>query len=342
MSTSFRDLLKLVGSGQHTSKHLTRSEAAQATRMMLLGEATPAQIGAFLIAHRIKRPTPDELAGMLDAYDDLGPQLPVLDLDRPLAVFGHPYDGRSRTAPVAPLVALLLATVGSPNLLHGSDRCPTKYGLPLVELWRQLGVDWTKLTLDQVARCLEQVGIGFIYLPRHYPQAQTLMIYRDQIGKRPPLATLELIWAPYNGPFHLICGFVHPPTEASMIKTFELRQVKHFTTVKGLEGSCDLARDRTAILSEDHHRVLLKARDYQLAGSEVGLESVDYLVEQVHQCLQGHPSELEPAILWCGGYYLYRLGHTESLAVGIELAQDLLRSGKVLSTLQKLQAATQH
>ena len=68
MSNIFRELLKKVGSGVHTGKDLSRQEAAIATQMMLEAEATPAQIGAFLIAHRIKRPTSEELAGMLDAY----------------------------------------------------------------------------------------------------------------------------------------------------------------------------------------------------------------------------------------------------------------------------------
>ena len=68
MSDQFRELLKKVGSGQHTKKDLTRSEAAIAGRMMLTQTATPAQIGAFLISHRIKRPTGIELAVMLDAY----------------------------------------------------------------------------------------------------------------------------------------------------------------------------------------------------------------------------------------------------------------------------------
>jgi anthranilate phosphoribosyltransferase len=63
MSQAFRELLKKVGSGTHTSEHLTREEAATATRMILEQEATPIQIGAFLIAHRIKRPTGTELAG---------------------------------------------------------------------------------------------------------------------------------------------------------------------------------------------------------------------------------------------------------------------------------------
>ncbi|HAG81062.1 MAG TPA: hypothetical protein DCL61_07785, partial [Cyanobacteria bacterium UBA12227] len=81
MSNAFRELLKKVGSGTHTGEDLSRQEAEMATRMMLLQEATPAQIGAFMIAHRIKRPTSEEIAGMLDAYDKLGPKLQPWELE---------------------------------------------------------------------------------------------------------------------------------------------------------------------------------------------------------------------------------------------------------------------
>jgi anthranilate phosphoribosyltransferase len=60
MSIAFRELLKTIGSGPHTGENLSRDETAAATRMMLTQEATPAQIGAFMIAHRIKRPTGEE------------------------------------------------------------------------------------------------------------------------------------------------------------------------------------------------------------------------------------------------------------------------------------------
>ena len=144
MSDAFREFLKKVGSGTHTSKDLTRSEAEAAMRMMLLQEATPAQIGAFMIAHRIKRPTPTELAGMLDAYDALGPLLQSqgLAFEQPVTVLSNPYDGRSRTAPVTPITALLLAAAGVPVIMHGGDRMPTKYGVPLIEIWQGLGVDF--------------------------------------------------------------------------------------------------------------------------------------------------------------------------------------------------------
>ena len=63
----FKQHLRKVGSGEHTSKGMSREER-HAMALMLDQEATPAQIGAFLIAHRIRRPEPQELTGMLDTY----------------------------------------------------------------------------------------------------------------------------------------------------------------------------------------------------------------------------------------------------------------------------------
>ena len=187
MNLEFRELLKKVGSGTHTSKDLTRAEAAAAVRMILQQAATPAQIGAFMIAHRLKRPTGEELAGTLDAYEQLGPSIPAIETARPIVVFSVPYDGRARTAPMLPLTALILATAGCPVLMHGGDRMPTKHGVPLVEVWQGLGVDWTHLSLEQVSHLLTEIGIGFVYLPQHFHWRTGWCPFGIRLGSARPL-----------------------------------------------------------------------------------------------------------------------------------------------------------
>ena len=348
MSNAFRDLLRKVGSGVHTGENLNRTEAAAATRMMLRLEATPAQIGAFLIAHRIKRPTGEELAGMLDAYDEIGPKLQPIESPRPVVVLGIPYDGRERTAPISPLTALLLTAAGQPTVMHGSDRMPTKYGVPLVEIWQGLGVDWTGLSLAQTQQVFETTGLGFIYLPQHFPEAQRMFDFRDQIGKRPPFATMELIWCPYAGDAHIISGFVHPPTEIMFQVAFAMRGITCFTTVKGLEGSCDLPRERTAIIGMSSpntphetliaplERLYLVPRDYGFASKNVPLGSTPELVEDMHSVLQGKPSELMQTALWNGGFYLWRSGICPDMRSGIAKAEALLTGGQVAQKLHEI------
>ncbi len=341
MSQLFRDILKKVGSGSHTSQPLSRDEAADAGRMMLTQTATPAQIGAFLIAHRIKRPTASELAGLLDAYGDLGPMMMPIDTETPVTIFGCPYDGRSRTAPVIPITALLLAAAGLPVLLHGGDRMPTKAGLPLIEIWRSLGLSLDQLSLNQARQLLQETGFGFVYLPQHFPMAQGLVDYREQIGKRPPLATIELFWCPYGGNAHVVSGYVHPPTEELAKGTFAQQGRESFTLVKGLEGSCDLPRSRTAIVGitqpdNPFDHLLLHAGDHGLSSYDVPLDNeADYLAT-LPGVIAGQPSELLGSALWNGGFYLWRLGYCETFNSGIAEAKRLLTEGQVQAKLAEI------
>lgn len=341
MSQAFRELLKKVGSGPHTSEDLTRAESAAATRMMLLQEATPAQIGAFMIAHRIKRPTGEELAGMLDAYEELGPRLQPIESAYPVTVMCIPYDGRSRTAPTSPLTALVLAAAGIPVVQHGGDRMPTKEGVPLIDLWQGLGVRWEQLTLEQVHQVLQTVQLGFVYLPTHFPLAQGLVTYREELGKRPPFATLELMWSPYAGDAHLVCGFVHPPTEKMFQDAFAMRGTERFTTVKGLEGSCDLPRDRTAIIGDkkphsEFERLHLVPRESGFAAKELPLTPTPDLISQIISVLQGDPSDFQQATLWNSGFYLWQCGVCPNLETGFSTAADLLSQGIVAQKLKQV------
>ncbi len=346
MSNAFREFLRKVGSGSHTGKDLSRAEAAMATQMMLDREATPAQIGAFMIAHRIKRPTGEELAGMLDAYDALGAKLKPIAAAYPTVVMGIPYDGRSRTAPVAPLVALILASAGCPVVLHGGRRMPTKEGLPLIEIWQKLEVDWAKLPLDQVQQVFAQTLIGFVYLPNHFALAEDIVVYREQLGKRPPFATVELFWCPYEGDAIVVSGFVHPPTEGMGREAAALRGIERFITVKGLEGSCDLPRDRTCIIGVNDPntdptftRLLLQPRDYGFAATDVPLVSDDLLIEDMKSVLAGASSPLMESVVWNGGFYLWQSGVCADLELGLALARDLLVTGQAARKLTELRGA---
>ncbi|MEB3227418.1 MAG: anthranilate phosphoribosyltransferase family protein [Synechocystis sp.] len=345
MSLEFRDLLKKIASGPHTSRSLTRQEAQAAMALMLNQTATPAQIGAFLIAHRIMRPTGTELAGMLDAYDDLGPNIPALAVEKPVTILSQPYDGRDRTIPLTPLTTLVLAAAGYPVLQHGGDRMPTKYGVPLIDLWHGLGVDWRGLTLAQVHDRLTQTQGGFVYLPEQFPQAQGLVPYREEIGKRPPIATLELIWSPYGGPRHIVAGFVHPPTEGMIRDALFLRGEHQFTTIKGLEGSCDLPRDHPAIIGLysldggeiQFTRLCLHARDYGLGGKDPAWTTLPAAIALMQDTLAGKETALLPSLLWNSGFHLWQLGQLTDITAGIELAQSLVQSQQVTQKLSQLQ-----
>ncbi|EFA73093.1 Glycosyl transferase, family 3 (CnaT) [Raphidiopsis brookii D9] len=342
MSKIFRQFIQKIGSGNHTSENLSRQEAYTAMKMMLLAEPTPAQIGAFLIAHRIKRPTGEELSGMLDAYDELGPKLALTNYDEDPIVFGIPYDGRVRTAPVNIITTLLLTAAGKPVIMHGGDRYPTKYGLPLVEIWQNLGINWAKVCLERNQKIFNTTGIGFIHTNSHFNLTKSLWEYREQLGKRPPLATMELIWCPYVGNAHIIAGFVHPPTEGMLQAALEMRGVKQYTFIKGLEGSTDLPKDRTAIIGtscfdpQELKRLNLASRDYEFSSKNVPLHSTEQLIIDLKSIIRGESNELMETAIWNGAFYLWHSGISSDMSAGIDKARELLHSGLVAAKLDQL------
>ncbi|BAQ62646.1 anthranilate phosphoribosyltransferase [Geminocystis sp. NIES-3708] len=344
MSSEFRELLKKVGSGAHTHKNLSREEASLALEMMLTGIATPAQIGGFLIAHRIKRPTGEELAGMLDAYTNLGVTLPSIENSQyPLTILGIPYDGRTRSAPISPITTLILSAVGVSVLMHGGTKMPTKYGLTLAEIWANLGLDVTNLSLIQVKNLLNQTNFGFLYLPQHFSVAHKLVQYREEIGKRPPIATLELIWQPYEGKSHLIAGYVHPPTEKMIREALNLRKVKKFTLIKGLEGSGDLKLEQTNIIvidnenSEEGYEYLkINPLHYGLKSNDIKLSNHQEYFTELIKTIRGEKSTLITSSILNGGFYLWRCGVSDSMEKGLTMAEDLITNGKLQTQLEKI------
>ncbi len=343
MSSEFRELLKKIGSGAHTHKNLTFEEAGLALEMMLTEVATPAQIGAFLIAHRIKRPTAEELGGMLKTYNRLGPKVATLNNSSPLTILGIPYDGRTRTAPISPVTALILSSMNVPVLMHGGTTMPTKYGLTLAEIWASLGVNLTELSLTQVNKLLETTNFGFLYLPQHFPLAHNLVTYRDQIGKRPPLATLELIWHPYEGNTHVIAGYVHPPTEKMIKGALHLNNKEKFTLIKGMEGSGDLKLSQTNIISIDRHDtsegsqyLKINPHHHNLDGEDPVLGDKFNYFQELKKTIQGQESSLTKSCILNGGFYLWRCGVTKNIEEGLTITATILQEGKLEKHLQKI------
>lgn len=332
----FKLYLRKVGSGTHTSSGLTRQEAAEALELMLDGGASPAQIGAFLIAHRIRRPEPQELTGMLDVYRQRGPQLRS---SRPAISFGMPFDGRSRTAPIYPLTALTLASAGLPVVLQGAARMPVKYGVSAAELFAGLGLELTGRPVAWLQESLDRFGLALVHQPDHFPAAENLISYREDLGKRPPIASLELLWSAHQGEHLLVSGFVHPPTEARAWKALALAGETNVLTVKGLEGSTDLPISRACVTGRpspnDEGRLILHPRDHGCFGVDPLWDGIETWSSQAMAALGGQ-GELALPLIWNAGTYLWQAGLEADHSAGLERCRELLRSGAVLHHLQTM------
>ncbi len=335
----FKKYLRKIASGENTSQGLSRDESANALRLILQSDATAAQIGAFMIAHRIRRPEAQELAGMLDTYHDLGPRLLSLPNQRRPLCFGMPLDGRTKTSPIYPLTAIILLSAGQPVVLHGGQRMPVKYGITAAELFTAIGLNLTGLTNKTVQDGFSKSGFALIHQPDHFALADTLISYRDEIGKRPPIASLELIWTAHQGKHLLITGFVHPPTEERAWKALQIIGEKDFATVKGLEGSTDLPISRPCITARIENqkttRFILHPRDHGCHGKDIVWTDLDGWQKNALEALNGKGPLMQP-LCWNAGIYLWFAGITKSLEEGLIKAKLQITSGLAQKSLNKL------
>ena len=335
----FKPYLKKIGSGEFTGKNLNREESAEATKLMLKEEASEAQIGAFMIAHRMRRPTPDELAGMIDTYKKLGPTIYSPKTHRRSIFLGAPFDGRTKYAPIYPLTTLLLLSQRQPVVLHGGRRMPVKYGVTHYELFQALGLNLSGLSINQLQQCFTENEIAFLYQPDHFPLAENLIPYRDQIGKRPPLASMELLWTCHKGNHLHVSGYVHSPTEERHWKTLELTGEDDVITIKGLEGGIDLSISRSTNFgyhkNKKSTKTIFNPRDFECSGKDLEWNSIEEWQKFALQALHGE-GPLTKALEWNSGVYFFHTGLSTDIKAGIDKAKQIINSGTAIKQLEKL------
>ena len=336
----FKNYLRKIGSGEQTGKGMTRKESADALNLILQDIPSPAQIGGFMIAHRIRRPEPQELAGMLDTYLNLGPRLVSGKDQRHPVCFGMPFDGRNRTSPIYPLTILLLLSAGQPVVLQGGGKMPVKYGVTSEELFQSLGLNLKGLTIKEVNSGLLETDFAFIYQPDHFLLAEKLIPYRDELGKRPPIASMELLWTAHQGKHLLISGFVHTPTEERHRQALLLMNTTNLITVKGLEGSTDIPTSKACITghmnnSKQCKRIILNPKEYGYSGKDVRWENIDEWKDQALQALEDK-GPLAKAFHWNAGIYLWFSGITPTLEGGLLKVNSLLKTNMVKKKLNEL------
>ncbi len=335
----FKTYLRKIGSGEQTSRNMTREESADALNLNLTGIPSPAQIGAFMIAHRIKRPGPEELAGMIDTYLKLGPKLQSQTKQRSPICFGMPFDGRTRTAPIYPLTSLVLLSAEQPVVLQGGQRMPVKYGITTQELFFALGMNLSGLTISQVQSGFLKNNFAFIHQPEHFPLAENLIYYRDQIGKRPPIASMELLWSAHRNKHLLVSGFVHNPTEERHWKTLQLIGEENIITIKGLEGSTDLPVSRKCqashIKNKHINALTIDPKDYNFHAKDVVYKNLEVWKMQAIEAINNKGPLIE-SLLLNAGFYLWSSDITSTLQGGVKKAENLIKSGSVKDTIDKI------
>jgi len=243
-----RLLTDVVGSGPKSAEDMTRRQARAALRRILDGDPDPTTLGAFWLANRWKRNTPEELAAFVDVMRE--ESVVVAEPDCDPVDCGANYDGKHTSALLGVAAGLVAAAAGTPVVVHSGDRVPTQEATAYKHVLDALDVR-TDLDPAESAEMVDAVGFGFYYQPRFNPAVHALVDRRREMGVRTFVNTIETLANPANASVHL-GSFYHLAFAERIVDTLrdlDSYAVDRVLMFQGLEGYDDV-RPGSTVLAE--------------------------------------------------------------------------------------------
>lgn len=241
----FKDFIRIIGRGQRAGRTLTQVEAAQAMGMLINGQATAEQKGAFLMLLRVREETSEELAGFTQAFRALTPSdLSQLSVDLDMGC----YAGKRRHLPWFLLSVMLLAQSGKRVFLHGTHE-PDSKRLYLKEVLPQLGFN-IAVNAQQAQSDLDAVGFAYMDLKQINPELDSVIQLRELFGLRSCANTLARMLNPSNAT-HSLQGIFHRHVDEKHRQTAALLNDPNMLCFRGEGGEIEFnpLRDVTLHLS---------------------------------------------------------------------------------------------
>jgi anthranilate phosphoribosyltransferase len=341
-----QDFIAKIGAGQKASKDLTWDEAKQAMRLLIEGTATPAQVGAFLLAMRFKMESVTELAAFTSAAREYVAPLPV---SKDLALVDLPvYAGKQDTFHASIGAAVVAAAGGAAILMHGYDIIPNRPGPAGVLTKLDIA---TELTPKQAADELASKGFAYLDMALYHPPVARFLDLRLELGVRNLFHPVARMLNPARASAQII-GLTHPPYFEKTAEALAMLGTKQALVLRGVEGSPELSlASVTKALELRGDRITPMSLQPKDAGLPMG----------AHQPMAGFPpgqtdreAELLKKVLFNqlrGGQrdwvilnaalLFYVAGKAATFSAGAKLAEQTLESGAASKKLAELATAAE-
>jgi anthranilate phosphoribosyltransferase len=316
---------------------LTMAEAREVMREIMKGEATQAQIGAFLTALRMKGETADEIAGCALAMRESA--IAVKPKSNQLVdTCGTGGDGKG-TFNISTTVAFVAAGAGLAVAKHGNRSVSSRCGS--ADLLQALGVN-LELTQEQVAQCIDEVGIGFLFAPKLHPAMKYALGPRQEIGLR----TIFNILGPLSNPAQAkrqLLGVYNSDLTELIAEVLRTLGAEHAFVVHGADGLDELSvtgQNKISRLYDGYIETyyldpqdlgLPRARLSDLAGG-----SVEENAAITKALLVGANGPKRDVILFNTAAVLIAGGKASSFSEGLGLAAEAIDDGSAQRKLHQL------
>lgn len=322
-------------------KDLSSDEMASVMRLIMTGEATPAQVGGFLIGLRMKGETIEEVAAAAGVMRELSTRVDV-DTKGLVDTCGTGGDA-SGSFNISTASAFVVAAAGGKVAKHGNRSVSSKSGS--ADVLEAAGVN-LELSPEQVAACVNDIGVGFMFAPMHHSAMKHAIGPRREMAVRTIFNVLGPLTNPAGAPNQVLGVFSKDWVEP-LAHVLKQLGSEHVLVVHAEDGLDEISIGSATYVAELKNG---EVTTYTIQPEDFGMQRADLtelaardaqdslgIIKSVLANVEGPAKDI---VCLNAGAAIYAAGLTGSLAEGVARAREVIASGDAAAKLQQLVAAT--
>ncbi len=322
---------------------LSGEEMTEVMRAIMTGGATPAQIGGFLVGLRMKGETVTEISAAARVMRELASGVDISGLEHTVDIVGTGGDA-SGTFNVSTASMFVAAAAGCHVAKHGNRSVSSKSGSADVLKAAGIRLD---LTPEQVAQCVREVGVGFMFAPGHHSAMKYAIGPRKEMGVRTIFNVLGPLTNPAGVPNQLLGVFSETLLEplAEVLQRLGSRHVMVVHSEDGLDEISIGDKTEVAELKDGTiRRYSIWPEEFGMERapiSEIAVEGPEQSLTMIRSVLEDHAGPARDIVTLNAGAAIYTAGLAGDLKEGMEKARAAIASGEARNRLDRLVILTQ-
>ena len=310
-------------------REIFREEMLSLMRQIMRGEISPPLIAAIVIGLRVKKETVGEIAAAAQVMREFATRVPVENAAHLVDTCGTGGDS-AHTFNISTAAAFVAAAAGARVAKHGGRSVSSKSGS--ADVLEALGAN-IQLTPEQVAHCIDEVGVGFMFAPNHHGAMKYAAPVRKELGVRTIFNILGPLTNPAGAKQQLL-GVFHPDLVGIQAHVLQRLGSRHAMVVHGLENLDEISISGPTLVAELKND---EVREYQIKPGDFGLAAHDISAIRVDSAEQSKTLLLDALdnksgaardiVALNAGAGIYVAGLAQTLAAGVNKAQEAIASG---------------
>ena len=325
---------------QRTIEHreIFHDEMLHLMRMIMRGELSPVLCAAILTGLRVKKETIGEISAAAQVMREFSNKVPVRDKTHLVDIVGTGGDG-AHTFNISTCAMFVIAAAGAKVSKHGGRSVSSKSGS--ADAMEALGVN-INLTPAQIADCIAEVGVGFMFAPNHHPAMKNVAPVRKELGVRTLFNILGPLTNPADAP-NILMGVFHEDLVGIQVRALQRLGAEHAVVVYGRDGLDEISLGAGTLVGELKDGVV---REYEIHPEDFGLRMVGtraFKVENAQESiamlrgvLAGDAGPAHDIVCLNAGAALYAANVASSMEDGLRRAREAINTGAALQKLQEL------